>query len=110
MVIALEETGIPGVYVAEDLPRPDRHLLLGMVQVIAVAVQENDPDAFEHMDSASMELRTSRESRSLTSGLIVARARDGSFGALGVGDLGSVRAVARKALRYFTGTVRLDIP
>ena len=110
VVIALENSGIPEIFVAKDLPRPDRHLLLGMVQVVAVAVQENDPETFSRLDSASVELQSSAQSGSLTAPLIVARARDGAFGALGIGDLQSVRTVARKAVRYFTGTIRLDIP
>jgi hypothetical protein len=110
VVIALEDEGIPEISVAKDLPRPDRHLLLGMVQVVAVAVQENDRETFCHMDSASVELQASEQSGPLTSPLIVARGRDGAFGALGLGDFQAVRAVARKAVRYFTGTIRLDVP
>ncbi len=110
VVIAVGETDIPGIYLAEDRPRPDRHLLLAMIQVISMAVQENDLETFERMDSASVELQGAQSVGNLTSKLIVVRARDGSFGALGVGELKSLRALARKAVRYFTGTIRLDIP
>lgn len=110
MVIRIEDSGIPEVIVDKDKPAPDRHLVLGMVQCVSMAAQENDPETFSRMEVASMQLLLPQARRTLGPGLIVVRARDGSFGALGVGDSSSVRTLVRKAVRYFTGTIRLDVP
>ena len=110
LVIEHRESGIPHVHLGQGVPRPDRHLLLGIVQSIVLAVQERDSESVVIADSMTVRLESSEGARTLETGLVIVRARDGRFGALACGDWQTARARAREALRYFTGTVRLDVP
>ena len=110
LVISMEESAIPELFFHQDTPAPDRHLLLGMAQWVSVAVQENDAQLFERLEEAVIGLDLPEGQKRLQGRLIVAKAEDGSFGVLGVGESADVKRLAREALRYFTGAIRLDIP
>ena len=110
LVICVEDGLSPEIYVKEGLPKPDRHLLLGLVQTVAVVVGEQDRELVAFMDARSIVLETGAGVRPVKLGLVIARTEDGTFGVLAMQDKRQARVLAREALRWFTGTVRLDIP
>ncbi|MBI5250806.1 MAG: hypothetical protein HY912_15050 [Desulfomonile tiedjei] len=110
LVVCIREDTPPEVFLMDGKPRPDRHLLLGIMQMIVVAVEEMDRTSLEFTDSCSIRLERNGEKRDIDSHLTVVRSVDGRFGALAIGDPRQVRRLARQAERWFTGTIRLDIP
>jgi hypothetical protein len=110
LVICLREESPPEIFLQDGMPRPDRHMLLGMIQTIVVAAEEMDSASVAFVDSCSTRLERGDEMSILHSDLIIIRAIDGRFGALAIGDKRSVRRLARRAERWFTGTIRLDVP
>jgi len=110
LVIAAKEQGVPEIYTEEGRPRPDRHFLLGIVQSVAMAVAERDPETVEIKDGCRVRLETEHGIKELDHGLIIVRGPEGRVGALAIGDAQAARRGARAAVRYFTGTVRLDVP
>jgi hypothetical protein len=110
LVIRIGADRPPEMHVGEGLPKPDRHLLLGMAQSVAMAVTEKDRDLVVFMDAASIVLETGLSSKKLDPGLIVIRDEDGRLGILAGEDPRGARLLAREALRSFTGGIRLDIP
>jgi hypothetical protein len=110
LVICLEDGQAPEIFVKEGLPKPDRHLLLGLMQTVAVAVSEKDPELVVFIDARSIVLRTESGSRPVRPGLVIARSEDGAVGVLVTPDTQQARVLARQALRWFTGTIRLDVP
>ncbi len=110
LVICVQDGQSPEIYVKEGLPKPDRHLLLGLIQTVAVAVSERDPELLVFMDARSMVLKTESASRPVPPGLVIARSQDGAVGVLATQDTQQARVLARQALRWFTGTIRLDVP
>jgi hypothetical protein len=110
LVIEQRASGIPRIHIAQSVPRPDRHLLLGIVQSTAFAVQERDAESVFVDESMTVVLETDEGAKTLDPGLVIARSKDGRFGALVRGDWKRAREHARNALRYFTGTIRLDVP
>jgi hypothetical protein len=110
LVIRIEEDRPPEVYLEEGLPRPDRHLLLGIAQSVLLAVEEIDPESVELMSKCKIKLDRANEVKEFGAGLVIVRVRDGRFGALIVGDSHLALRLARQSVRWFTGTVRLDIP
>lgn len=109
-VISVEDEKPPEVFVPEDVPRPDRHLLLGLVQAISVAVEERDPESVVFMESCSIRLEKSGHVKDLKASLVVVRGEEGGMAALAVGVPAQARRTARKLVRWFTGTIRLDVP
>jgi hypothetical protein len=110
LVIQIQEDRPPEVYVEEGLPRPDRHLLLGIVQSVLVAVEEMDPESVELMGTCKIKLDRAGAVKELGVGLLIVRVLDGRFGALIVGNSRLAVRLARQGVRWFTGTIRLDIP
>ncbi|AFM25242.1 hypothetical protein [Desulfomonile tiedjei] len=110
LVIALYEERSPEIFLQSGTPRPDRHFLLGMAQTIVVAVEESDKDSVLFLESGAAELQDSGELRTLHSSLLIVRSIEGRFSAIVFGDPRQARRLARRAERWFTGTVRLDIP
>jgi hypothetical protein len=110
LVIRIEEDRPPEVYLEEGLPRPDRHFLLGIAQSVLVAVEEMDSESVELMSKCTIKLDRATEVKEFGPGLIIVRIGDGTFGALIVGDSHLARRLARHGVRWFTGTIRLDIP
>lgn len=110
LVIRFAEDLPPEVYIEEGHPRPDRHLLLGIAQSVLVAVEEMDPESVELIGTCAIKLDRANEIKELGAGLVIVRVRDGGFGALVVGDSQLALRLARQAVRWFTGTIRLDIP
>lgn len=110
LVISASRHGPPEVFIKEGLAQPDRHFLLGVVQAVAVAVEEADTEFTAFVDADSLTLESSGFARALPNGLIIVRSEDGSLGGLAVTDTGVARRLAREAVRWFTGSIRLDIP
>jgi hypothetical protein len=110
LVIRVEEDRPAEVYIAEGLPRPDRHLLLGIAQTVLVAVEEMDPEIVELTGRCTIRLDRANEIKQFGAGLVIVRVKDGRFGALIVGDARLALRLARQGVRWFTGTIRLDIP
>jgi len=109
-VICMNDDYSPRVFVEPGQPKPDRHLLLGIVQSFVMAVEERDLDLVEFCRPRSMRLEAGDESRDLVCDSIIIRSADGRVGALAPEDASAARALSRRALRWFTGTVRLDVP
>lgn len=110
LVIRLGEGDAPKIYLGEDSPKPDRHLLLGIVQSVSVAVEERDPDMVRFVSPCSVRLDGSGAVKVFDSGLIIARDTQGAIAALVIGDALAGRRLARQGLRWFTGMIRLDVP
>ncbi len=110
IVIHARDGGIPETYVEEGSPRPDRHMLLGIVQAAVIAVEESDNDSVATVSECPVMLRRLSDVKNLDPNLIVVKSGDGEIGVLAAGDSRDARRRVRDALRYFTGTVRLDVP
>jgi hypothetical protein len=110
LAICIREDRIPEILIEEGLPRPDRHLLLGIVQAITIAAEENDEDMLEVNENAGMVLQSAGVKQFDEPVLVIVRSRNGRFAAFFNGDGRSAKYLAKKALRWFTGTIRLDIP
>ena len=110
IVIIVDDVGIPEIIVESGLPRPDRHLLLGLVQSVSLLIEEQDPESVAIMESCSVRLDKANEEKELEPGLLIVKTKEGRFGALIVGDSIVARRLARRSVRWFTGTIRLDVP
>ena len=110
VIVTTDDDRIPEIFVTEGSPVPDRHMLLGLVQIVSVAVQEQDPESVVRMDICSMRLQRAGEEKDISPGLAIVRTEEGQFAVLGVGDLSTMKRLTRNALRWFTGTIRLDVP
>lgn len=110
LVICVDEGLQPEIHVRAGLPKPDRHLLLGLMQTVAVVVGESDGELVCFMEVRSIALDTGEGARPVKPGLVIARTPEGTFGVLAVADKRHAKILARDALRWFTGTIRLDIP
>ncbi len=111
LLITVEPDGRPEVYVGEGILKPDRHLVLGIAQSMAVQIEEKDPETVVFIDSAIVDLEWRQSIQRLTAGLIIARTvEEGAIAALVLGDPSSGRRLARQAIRALTGTIRLDVP
>lgn len=111
LLITVEPDGRPEVYTREGGLKPDRHLVLGIAQSMAVLIEEKDPDTVVFSDAATVGLELDGSIQTLTSGLIIVRTQeDGAIAALVLGEPSSGRRLARQAVRALTGTIRLDVP
>jgi hypothetical protein len=110
LVIRFAEDLPPEVHVEEGQSRPDRHLLLGIAQSVLVAVEEMDLESVELMGTCAIKLDRANQIKVLEAGLVIVRVKNGRIGALVVGDSRLALRLARQAVRWFTGTIRLDIP
>lgn len=110
LAILVREDQLPEILIEEGLPRPDRHLLLGIVQAITIAAEENDEDMLEVAENACMSLQSTGVKRFSEPVLVIVRARSGRFAGFFNGDRRTAKNFSKKALRWFTGTIRLDIP
>ncbi len=109
VVIAATKDGTPGIFFSDNLPKPDRHLLLGMAQSVLFAVQESDADIVIFADSCEVVLH-SNGLHSLNPDLLIARDEFGEYKVIAVNPKQQAKKVAGQMLRWFTGTIRLDVP
>lgn len=109
-VVSLVDESAPELILEENVPKPDRHLLLGMAQNILMALDEMDPDLVAALTPKSVVLHYAGKTKELKPGLIIARAENGQYGAVVVEDPTLARALARQAVRWFMGGIRLDVP
>jgi hypothetical protein len=109
IVVRIVENSLPEIYY-QGVPNPDRHMLLGLIQSSAMAIEEKDPELVYFTDFTSIELQRDDETRPLYPGVIVIRSVALHFGVLAPYDRQTSRRMARAAVRYFMGTIRLDVP
>jgi len=110
LVIAVEEESVPALYTDNGLPRPDRHLLLGLMQAVSIAVEERDPESVVFKNGWSATLQTGSKAAEIRPGLVIVRSKAGRFAVLAPEDYASSRRLARQAVRWFTRAIRLDVP
>jgi hypothetical protein len=110
LVIEIKFDSIPGIYVAQGMPRPDRHMLLGLVQTMAIAIEEQDTESVVFLRDRSILFDIDGEVREIIAPLVVMRGETGVMAALIMCEHEDARRIARKAVRYFTSKIRLDIP
>ena len=110
IVILIAEGLLPEVFSAEGLPKPDRHLVLGLMQTAALAIGERDSESVFVMKNGTARLEKAGKSIDMRAPLVVVKTTDGRFGVLVSGEPASATRLARHAVRWFTGTVRLDVP
>lgn len=110
LVVCVDAEGLPEIFTDPGQPKPDRHLLLGIVQSVTVAVEEKDKDLVAFCGCKAINLDIDGQSKDLACSLLIFRSVDGRIGAVAPEDAPLARSLARKALRWFTGTIRLDVP
>jgi hypothetical protein len=110
LVIRIEEGRSPELFLEHGISNPDRHLLLGLVQRIAMAVEERDRESVAFANGCTIRLKRAGEAKTFGPGLVIARSDDGTIGAVASVDPSMARRLARLAVRWFTGTIRLDVP
>ena len=111
LVVTVEPDGHFEVYTSESSLKPDRHLLLGIAQAMAVQIEERDPDTVVFEKDAQVDLEVDGTVKRLSCGLILVRtAEEGAIAALVLCDPPEGRRIARRAVRALTGTIRLDVP
>ena len=110
IVILICQDSLPEVLYAEGLPRPDKHLLLGLVQTVVMAIEEQDSESVVSMENCSVRVDRAGEWKDVSAGLVLVKSREGRLGALVRVDSATGRRLARQAVRWFTGTIRLDVP
>lgn len=110
LVIVVRENANPEVFVPEGTPAPDRHLVLGLVQSAVVCVEERDAETVVSREYRTIRLFQPGKTIDLSAALVIGKAGNGRFGVLVRGDWKQARQLARQGLRWFTGTVRLDVP
>ncbi|MFH0824734.1 MAG: hypothetical protein V2B18_18430 [Pseudomonadota bacterium] len=110
LVVHFQPGPIADVYVPKGRPTPDRHYILGLVQSSVTAIREEDEEMVVRVEAGSARLLNGNDQRTFSAGLIMVRSADGLFGTAVFGDRATVRMLSREALRYFTGTIRLDVP
>jgi hypothetical protein len=109
LVVEFKASGIPEIHVEQGAPRPDRHLLLGLAQAAAMAIEEQDRESVAIVDRCSVRLLGGDLDKDLDPVFLAFRTTEGRFAVLAVGDFQTVRRRARDMARYFTGAVRLDV-
>ena len=75
-----------------------------------MAVSEQDKDLFVQAPECKVALSHDNTETPLEPDMVIARSNMGKLGVLAIGDLSAARRRIREIVRYFTGTVRLDIP
>lgn len=110
LVVVYRDSGVPEVFTPPGVPRPDRHLLLGVVQSIAFAIQEMDPESVVIAANRRVALDLDGTVKGLDPELLIVRTLDCRLGALVRGNSDDARRLARAAVRSFTAAVRLDVP
>jgi hypothetical protein len=111
IAIALNDSIPPELLFAKNFPRPDRHLLLGLVQNVTFAVEEMDLDIVTLVKRCAVSAEQNGTIISFGEvGLLIIKDESGKISAIVSQSKVEGRRIARQALRYFTGTIRLDIP
>lgn len=110
LVITAKQDKTPEIHLAESRPVPDRHLVLGMVQAAAIAIEERDPELVAFMEGLGVTLGKQGTWVTIDADLVVVRSEMGRIGVLVLVEQDRVRRVSREVLRYFTKMIRLDIP
>lgn len=98
------------VFLGAGISKPDRHFVIGMVQLAAVAVEEKDPDFVSFIPDLSLSLLHDGQETPIGNGLFIFKTEEGRIGCVSALDPKSSTRVVREALRQLTGTIRLDVP
>ncbi len=110
LVITAKQDKTPEIHRAEGRPVPDRHLVLGIIQAAAMAIEERDPELVAFMEGIVVTLWKQGTREPIDADLVVIRCYKGKIGVLVLVGQAEVRRVSRELLRYFTKMIRLDIP
>lgn len=110
LVIEVKRSGVPVTHAREGIPFPDRHLLLGIIQRVAVAIEERDAELVEFLDHFEAWLETATGTISLDPGIIIVKTEGARLAVVAKGGSRTARELARGAIRYFTSAIRLDVP
>lgn len=110
LAVHVVEDEIPVILAHQGAPQPDRHLLVGLTQTAAMAVGEQDEDIYLSCPNGIAVLERGTETHEFTEGMLMVRSSAGRIKAIGLGNHENIRRLSRSALRYFTGTIRLDVP
>lgn len=98
------------ILLEKDVAKPDRHFLVGLIQLCTVAVEEKDSEVVVFAPGQSVILEMNDRKNVISSGIVVFRTSKGHIRCICLHDATVGRRVMRVALRSFTGTIRLDIP
>jgi hypothetical protein len=109
VIHAKQDAGVE-VYQDTGAISPDRHFLIGMVQLSSVAIEENDGDFVSFVQDQMITLNKDGHDMTVGEGLFIFRTTDGQVGCLSSLDQRSSLRLVRVALRQLTGTIRLDVP
>lgn len=110
VVVAACANPPPVIHHEEGAPKPDRHYLLGLAQTALFLMEEMDPDCAAVVDSMHATIIRDGEHTHFSPEFVITVDKSGRIHVIGVGSPADARREARKALRYFTGGVRLDVP
>ncbi len=110
VAIVVKEGSPPEMFVPEGRARHDRHLILGLAQTARMAAQEWDPESIAPAEGDRAVLERGQRTDVIDNGIIIIRSVDGGFGVVALTDRQSARRLSREAERYFTGSIRLDVP
>ncbi|MDQ1240315.1 MAG: hypothetical protein QG577_2501 [Thermodesulfobacteriota bacterium] len=109
VIHARHDAGVE-VYQDAGVIRPDRHFLIGMVQLSSVAIEEKDGDFVSFVRDQTITLNQDGHDMPIGEGLFIFKTTDGQVGCLSSLDPRSSLRLVRVALRQLTGTIRLDVP
>jgi len=100
----------PEIFLEDGVAKPDRHFLIGLIQLCTVAVEERDAEVVLFSPDTNVVLEVNGHKNTISSGVLIFKTRKGRVGCVCLDDAGAGRRIMRDALRRFTGTIRLDIP
>jgi len=98
------------VYLRDGISKPDRHFLIGMVQLASVAVEETDKEFVSFIQDLPISLLRNGQETPIGNGLFIFKTEEGRISCISALDPKSSTKVVREALRQLTGTIRLDVP
>ncbi len=110
LVVEVSESGTPSIHLDPGQPQPDRHLLLGLAQCAAVAVEERDSECVASLKTRSVTLVKGNDRLFLGGLLVLMRNSSGKFGVLSRADYQTAGRLTRRLIWHFTGKIRLDVP
>ncbi len=100
----------PEIFLEEGVAKPDRHFLIGLIQLCTVAVEEKDSEVATFSPGKTVVLETAGQKHTIESGIVIFRINKGKVGCVSCHDPAAACKIVRDALRRFTGAIRLDIP
>jgi hypothetical protein len=100
----------PEIFLEDGVAKPDRHFLIGLIQLCTVSVEEKDSAVVTFSPNKTVVIETMGQQHTIESGIVIFRTTKGKVGCISCHDPAAARKIMRDALRRFTGAIRLDIP